>query len=180
MLFTHFRESLAERGPWRPVSRAALIAWLIFYALFLLHAATDDDGFLLLDHVNLIIHEAGHFFFSWFGFVLNILGGTLMELIVPFLLGVHFWWRRETAAVAFCAFWFFENFPYIGRYMADARVQALPLVGAGDHDWEILFGRWGLLLQDKAIGGMMNFLGWLGMLATVFWLVWMWLRTRDR
>ena len=52
---------------WRGVSRGALIAWLIFYVLFLLHAARSADGFLILDHVNLVIHEAGHFFFTWFG-----------------------------------------------------------------------------------------------------------------
>ena len=56
--------------------------------------------------------------------------------------------------------------------MADARVMALPLVGSGDHDWEILFGQWGLLLQDQKIGGATRSLGWMGMLATVAWLAW--------
>jgi hypothetical protein len=161
---------------WQPVSKPGLIGWLIFYVLFLLHAATDADGFLLLDHVNLITHEAGHFFFSWFGFTLGILGGTLGELLVPLLLAIHFWWRRETTAVAFCSFWFFENFPYIGRYMADARRLSLPLVGSGDHDWEILFTQWRLLAHDQAIGRVTTLAGWLGMLATIGWLVWRWRR----
>lgn len=168
-----------ESGEWKPVSRVALFGWLAFYTLFLLHAWTDDDGFLLLDHANLIIHEAGHFFFRWFGYIPTILGGTLMELLVPALLGVHFWVRRETTAVAFCSFWFFENFTYIGRYMADARVQMLPLVGAGDHDWEILFAHWNLLHRDRAIGGAFTFLGWIGVLATVAWLLWMHRKTND-
>ncbi len=166
-----FAEEAAEE--WRPVPRPALFGWLVFYALFLVHARTDADGFLLLDHVNLIVHEAGHFFFSWFGFTLSILGGTLGELLVPLLLGLYFRRQRHTTAVAFCAFWFFENFPYIGRYMADARRLSLPLVGAGDHDWEILFGQWGLLHLDQRIGGVVTALGWAGMLATVAWLVWM-------
>ena len=59
--------------------------------------------------------------------------------------------------------------------MADARTAALPLVGSGDSDWEILFTQWGLLTQDQRIGGIMRTLGWLGMFATVAWLAY---RTR--
>ena len=61
--------------------------------------------------------------------------------------------------------------------MVDARSLALPLVCSGEHDWEILFGRWGVLAQDRAIGGATRTLGWIGMLATLAWLVWMCLRT---
>ena len=95
--------------------------WLVFYLLFLLYAAADRTGFLVIDYANLMIHEGGHFFFSWFGHTIMILGGTLGELIVPLLCAAFFWWKRETTAVAFCSFWFFENFLYIGTYMADAR-----------------------------------------------------------
>jgi hypothetical protein len=41
---------------WQPVSNVTLIGWLAFYALFLLHAATDDDGFLFIDRANLVVH----------------------------------------------------------------------------------------------------------------------------
>ncbi len=157
-------------GEWKPVSRGAGIAWPCFYSLFLLYAFTNRSGFLFLDFVNLIIHEGGHFFFSWFGNTIMILGGTLGELLVPLLCAIYFFWQREATAFAFCSFWFFENFPYIGTYMADARTAALPLVGSGDSDWEILFSQWGLLAQDQKIGGIMRTLGWLGMLATVAWL----------
>ncbi len=159
-------------GDWKPVSRYAGIGWLCFYVLFLMYAAADRSGFLFLDYVNLIIHEAGHFFFSWFGYTITILGGTLGELIVPLLCAAYFFMQRETTGFAFCAFWFFENFPYIGTYMADARAQVLPLVGSGEHDWEILFGKWGLLIQDQKIGGTMRTLGWLGMIAVIGWLAW--------
>ncbi len=159
-------------GEWRGVSRVALVAWVTCYGLFLLYAALDEDGFLFLDYVNLATHEAGHSLFSWFGYTVMILGGTLGELLVPFLLAAYFWWQRHTTGLAFCAFWFFENFLYIGRYMADARAQALPLVGSGEHDWEILFARWNLLTQDAGIGGTTRAIGWIGMLATVGWLIW--------
>ena len=159
-------------GPWKPVSRAAAIGWLVFYIMFFLYAAFNRSGFLFFDYVNLIIHEGGHFVFSWFGYTITILGGTLGELFVPLLCGLYFFRQCELTAVAFCSFWFFENFLYIGAYMADARALALPLVGSGDHDWEILFGRWRVLQYDQRIGGITRDLGWLGMLAVMAWFAW--------
>src|SRR6266850_1228557 len=148
-------------GDWKPLSRGAGIAWLCIYALFLLYAFFDRSGFLFPDFVNLIIHEGGHFFFSWFGHTIMILGGTLGELLVPLLCAAAFFWQREPAGFAFSIFWFFENFPYIGTYMAYARTAALPLVGSEESDWTILFTQWGLLAQDQKIGGIMRTLGWL-------------------
>src|SRR5260221_5400713 len=159
-----------QLGSWKPVSRLAGIAWLCFYALFLLYAFLDRSGFLILDYVNLLIHEGGHFFFSWFGNTIMILGGTLGELLVPLLCALYFFWQRETVGFTFSVFWFFENFSYIGAYMADARTASLPLVRSGDSDLEILFTQWGLLAQDQKIGAITRTLGWLGMLATVAWL----------
>jgi hypothetical protein len=171
-----------ERPDWKPISRGALVAWLIAYGLFLLYAARDTEGFLFIDHANLVFHEAGHMLFSWFGYTITILGGTLGELLVPLGVAVYFYFRGETAGAAFGSFWFFENFLYIGTYMADARRQDLPLVGSGDfveHDWNILFSQWGLLMQDRSIGAATRLLGWCGMLATIAWLGWMHFRTSD-
>jgi hypothetical protein len=155
---------------WKPVSRLAGIAWLVFCLLFLLYAVLDTNGFLIIDYANLLIHEAGHMVFSPFGYTITILGGTLLELIVPFLCAAGFSWKRETTAVAFCAVWFFENFLYIGTYMSDARTAARPLVGSDESDWTILFTQWGVLVHDQQIGQTMRDLGYLGMLAAMAWL----------
>jgi hypothetical protein len=174
--------ALLENRPgedWRRVSTAALVAWLVFFLGFLWYAARSEEDFLFLDNVNLVIHEAGHPLFSFFGETMNILGGTLLELLVPLGIALYFWWHRHTAGVGFCSFWFFENFLYIGTYMADARRLTLPLVGSGEHDWEILFSQWGVLHLDQKIGGWTRTLGWWGMGLTVVWLVWMWRRTAS-
>ena len=154
-------------GEWKPASRGAIIAWLVAYSLFLLYAALSRSGFLFVDYVNLIIHEGGHFFFSWFGYIITIFGGTLAELLVPLLCTAYFFWRRELTGFAFSLFWFFENFLYIGVYMADARAQNLPLVGSGEHDWEILFSYTRLLNHGQQIGHATCLLGWLGMFAVL-------------
>lgn len=162
---------------WRPVSKAVLIGWLTFYALFLLHAFTNKEGFLIIDNANLIVHESGHLLFGWFGQTLGLWGGTLMELLVPLALAVYFAFNRQTTGTAFCAFFLFENLLYISVYMADARTQELPLITVGDpenggHDWFNIFSRLGLLQQDTAIAGMVKTVGWMGMLAAVAWLIW--------
>jgi hypothetical protein len=172
----------ADASEWKAVTRAGLIGWLVAYALFLVYAARDTEGFLAIDHVKLVFHEAGHMFFSWFGHTIMILGGTLGELLVPLGVAVYFGLRRETTGVGFAAFWFFENFLYIGTYMADARRMELPLVGMGDtldHDWNILFSQWGVLMHDRDIAAVTRGAGWVGMVGVMGWLVGMHLRGRD-
>lgn len=161
---------LPETQPWDRVSRYAGIAWLVAYALFLLHAFRDSSGFLFPDNVNLMIHEAGHMFFAWGGNTLMLLGGTLGELLVPALCGFYFLFRGQPFGFAFSSFWFFENFLYIGTYMKDARSNALPLVNSDTGDWTLLFGQWGLLEWDLRIGQLVRSMGWVGMLATMGWL----------
>ena len=163
---------------WEPVSKTATIAWLAFYGLFLLHALTDGDGFLIIDQVNLIVHEAGHLLFGWLGPTAGLWGGTLLELLVPLALALHFAYHRQTTGAAFAVFFFFENFLYFSVYMADARAQALPLVTVGDpdafqgHDWFLILSRWGLLAYDVSIARVVRMAGWVGMLGTLGWLAW--------
>jgi hypothetical protein len=169
------RDKFAE--DWKPVGRPALIAWLVFYALFLLYLLRAGGGFTLFDNVNLVVHEAGHAFFGWFGPTIGIMGGTIMQLLVPLLLCVSFAWQRHTSGAAFCAFVFFENFLYVATYMADARARALPLVTLGDpdnaeHDFFHIFSQFGVLQHDTQIAALVRFLGWAGMLAAVAWLAW--------
>ncbi len=174
------REWLCPEDGFTPVSRGALVGWGVFYALFLLYAATNTSGFLFIDHANLMTHEAGHFFFSGFGYYTQILGGTIGQLLAPLLCTLVFVRRGETPAVAFCAFWFFQNFLYIATYMGDARTSALPLVGSDESDWTILFSHWGVLIHDRTIAAWTRGGGWIGMLASVVWLGWMNLRPVQR
>ena len=162
---------------WKPVSNAALIGWLAFYALFLLYAFTDKEGFLIIDNANLVVHESGHLLFGWFGPTIGLWGGTLMELLVPLLLAIYFAFSRQATGTAFCVFFLFENLLYISVYMADARAQELPLVTVGDpenggHDWFNIFSQLGLLEHDTLIAAVVKAIGWLGMLATMAWLIW--------
>lgn len=161
--------------PWKPVSRPALVAWLIFYVWFLGYAFSAHGGYLFIDSANLIVHEGGHNLFSWFGHTLMLWGGTLLQWLVPFLLAVYFFTQRQTTGFVFCLFFFFENWLYTATYMADARAQVLPLVTTGDsdfveHDFFAIFSSLGVLKHDTQIAAVVRVLGWCGMIAIVAWL----------
>lgn len=161
---------------WEPVSRPALIGWLVFYGIFLLHALTDQDRYLIIDYVFLPIHEGGHLQFGWLGQTLGVLGGTILQLLVPLVLSVYFAHERRPTGAAFAAFFYFENYLNMGVYMADARAHALEYVTIGDgesveHDRFYILSRLGLLERDTLIGGLTRFLGWVGMIATAAWLI---------
>ncbi len=95
--------------------------------------------------VDLIIHEAGHVFFLVFGQFLHVLGGSLLQVAVPALCAVYFFWQRQPASFAVALFWMGESITDVAIYMADARAMALPLLGGGHHDWNYLLGTLGLL-----------------------------------
>ncbi|MGC1598247.1 MAG: hypothetical protein WA774_23045 [Candidatus Acidiferrales bacterium] len=178
-------ESWTDRVPaledleqdWEPVPGAALIAWTIFYLLFLYQVARGSGILLLMDNVFVPIHEGGHLLFRFCGEFISIAGGTFLQLFVPFSLAVYFLFRRQSQGVAFCLFFFFEQFLPIATYMADARAQELPLLTVGDseyviHDWNYLFGKLGVLAHDTQIATAFRMIGWLGMIGVVVWLIW--------
>jgi hypothetical protein len=161
--------------PWKPILRPAVIAWSVFYAAFMLYAFSAHGGFLFIDSANLVVHEGGHNLFGWFGPALGLWGGTMLQWLVPFVLAAYFFKERQPAGFAFCAFFFFENWLYTATYMADARLQQLPLVTTGDpdfveHDWYAIFSRLGVLNHDTQIAAVVRLLGWCGMLIVTGWL----------
>jgi len=162
-------------NPRQPVSRPALVSWLIFYAGFLIYALHANGGMLFIDLANLVVHEGGHNLSRWFGPTLELWGGTLLQWLVPCLLSAYFFTHRQTTGFVFCLFFFFENWLYTATYMADARAQVLPLVTTGDpefaeHDFFRIFSDLGVLNYDTKIAVVVRLLGWCGMIAVVVWL----------
>jgi len=170
-------------APWKPISRPAVVAWLVFYVLFLGYAFSAHGGYLFIDSANLVVHEGGHNLFGWFGPTLGLWGGTLLQWLVPFLLAAYFFSERQPSGFVFCLFFFFENWLYTATYMADARAQVLPLVTTGDpdfveHDFYAIFSRLGVLDYDTKIALVVRMLGWCGMIACAVWMA-MRLRTGN-
>jgi hypothetical protein len=113
----------------------------------------------LLDAVDLAIHETGHLVFAPFGEFLGFFGGTLLQLALPAAFVVYFWRRGDRHGASIVLWWVAQNCWNVSVYVSDARAQALPLVGGGEHDWAYLFGRLGWIRDDQAIALGVRLLG---------------------
>ena len=166
---------------WEVVTTGRLIGFGIGAGLFVLLVLVSEPGFVfLIDHANLMFHEAGHPILGLLSSRLEPYGGTLGQLVFPIVLAVSFWRKDQPLSFAGAWIWFFENCLNIARYMADARAQELPLVGGGDHDWNTIFGRWHVLAYDRRIATVVKIIGLIGMAAVCAWVVWRWYRDRER
>jgi hypothetical protein len=166
---------------WEPVTKGRLVGFAAGLGIFLLVLSRSEPGFFfLVDHANLLFHEAGHPIVGLFSARLEPYGGTLAQLVFPVALAISFWRRREAIGVAAASIWFFENWLNIARYLADARRMELPLVGGGDHDWNTILSAWGLLNWDMRIAAMLRTGAWLGIAASCAWIGWRAWQDRDR
>ncbi len=167
-------------GAWQPIPPARFALFLVAAIAFFAALALDGGGYLfVLDDANLLFHEAGHVIFGLFGPAMGLYGGTLGQLVFPLCGMVGFRMRRDAVGCAACSIWFFQNWLSISRYMADARAQALPLVGGGEHDWDAIFSRWHALPLDRAIASVAHAIGWLGMAGTVAAVTWCFFFTKP-
>ena len=53
----------------------------------------------IFDGINLVIHEAGHLAFSYFGELLEIAGGTILQLMAPIVAAFAFYRQKDYFAV---------------------------------------------------------------------------------
>ena len=136
--------------------RLALTAILAVYGWLCLRT---PGSYRWLDSLDLAIHESGHLIFAPFGETLAMLGGTLLQLILPAAFIVALWRGGDRHGATVPLWWLGQNCWNISVYIKDARTQALPLVGGGEHDWAFLLGQWDLMERDLAIGGAVYFAG---------------------
>lgn len=108
----------------------------------------------LIDNVDLVIHEAGHVFFSLFGKFIYTLGGTLMQIIIPGIIARFFFRNSYRTGVQIGLLWLGQNFINISVYAADANAQKLHLLGGNRvyHDWNYILNQIGLIEYDQTIG----------------------------
>lgn len=123
-----------------------VIVWLVM----------NRGTYTWIDNADLVIHEAGHFFFRIFGQFIYTLGGTLMQILLPSLITWHFWRNKYRTGTQIGLLWLGQNIINISVYAADARAQALPLLGGDNvyHDWTYILGALNLMQYDTEVGYM--------------------------
>ena len=160
----------ADAGPmetthWRLWGRyvvVAVAAATISFFAFVLRSPVP-----IFDWVDLGIHELGHMLVMSGPRMLHFLAGSLAQVTFPAGLAVYFLWRQQDrAAAGFCLAWAGTSMWDVSVYIADAPVQALPLIGGGTHDWAYLLGPQGWDAIDRA-GSIAGFVDLMGMAAAI-------------
>lgn len=119
-------------------------------------------GPLWFTHLILLyIHEAGHLLFSVFGRTMNILGGSLLQVLAPAVWYVTA--LSEGSRLRFTALFFTGlSLMDVSIYMKDAAMLQLPLIGglsSTHHDWKNLFEQWDLINESGMLGEMVFWSG---------------------
>ncbi len=137
-----------------------LIVTVIASAYFF-WCAYDPSQWHLIDGVNLLIHEAGHFVFRPFGEFMMIAGGSLFQVIMPALFVAYFLYLSKLYSAALVLFWVGESLINVSVYAGDSLALQLPLLGGEDsfHDWNYLLSTLNLLAATAKIAGAIRLLG---------------------
>lgn len=164
----------------RSITLARLAAVAAFALLCLGFHWLGESGWVpILDSANLVLHEAGHPLIGVLSGRLMVYGGTIFQLAFPLAAAWHFQRSGNCAGAAAAMVWLGENLLNVARYMADARVQELPLVGGGEHDWAEIFSRWGVLQLDTRVAGLTRWLAVLIIGGALLWLYRRWQAQQD-
>ncbi len=130
-----------------------------------------------MHRVNLVFHEAGHVIFMPFGRFLSILGGTLGQWLIPFIVLCSFVLKsRDIFGATIGLWWLGQSTMDAAPYINDARAGQLILLGGvtgrdqpGYHDWENILRDLGWLQYDHTIAGIVNTVGAGLMIMSFIW-----------
>jgi hypothetical protein len=166
---------------WFGVAVLALLTW------HFARAPLDGralDSFLHLP--DLIFHEAGHVLFSPFGRFMTVLGGSLLQVLVPLVCaGTFLYQQNDRFATAVCTWWAGQNLVDLAPYIADARRLQLVLIGGRTgaevegHDWEYLLTSLGWLHLDLTLGRSAQIAGTIVMVSALAWAIATIVRQQD-
>ena len=100
-------------------------------------------GSTFLHVVNGAFHQYGHIVFKDYGVTFALLGGSLLQILVPLGLCAYFTLRQgDNFPASLMLWWVGENFLDIAPYVADNAERAIvvPETLASQHDWNALLG----------------------------------------
>ncbi|WP_309572401.1 hypothetical protein [Deinococcus sp.] len=128
----------------------------------------------LLDSVNLVFHEAGHVVFGLLGETIMLLGGSVMQVVVPLACAGAFLLRRDRYAAGIVTLWAGQSLMSVAAYVRDAPTRNLDLI-TGDpdtHDWWQLLGAANALSAAAPLGNAIAFLAFAALVIGVLLAVW--------
>ncbi len=145
-----------------------VISLLVF--IYCMNIAMHPTAWHFIDNVDLVFHEAGHWVFMFFGDFICVAGGTLMQLLIPFVVFLHLFTTGQRYSAYLVLYWLGQSFVNVSVYARDAQDMVLPLLG-GDgtgHDWHWLLSHLGVLEYTSLIAGSIFTVGCFLFLAAVY------------
>jgi hypothetical protein len=129
--------------------------------------------------LTLVIHEAGHLVCRGLGDTMYVLGGSLLQLLVPaFVAAYLLLFQRDWFGFAVGLAWLGLSGWNLATYVADASRQDLPLASLSpsvpEHDWAKLLTQWHLLNDCDAIASgvrVFAFAAWAMAMALGVWVL---------
>ena len=140
-----------------------LLIYLCFFvwgwSFILTDMKSQEVNASFMHNINLVFNEAGHVIFRLFGNFMAILGGSLLQLIIPLLVMLTFIFKhRDNFAASIGLWWLAQSMMDLMPYISDARAQEMWLLGGvqgkdipGIHDWNNILSRLELLEYDQVL-----------------------------
>ena len=155
----------------------AFVLVLLYSWTFVTYSLEPNVSNSFLHNVDLAFHEAGHIIFMPFGRFMTILGGSLMQVLIPLILaGAFLLYYRNPFAATVTFWWVGQSLVDIAPYIYDARNRQLVLLGgktgrddSAMHDWYNILSQLDLLRFDHAIARGTKYLGVLIILTALVW-----------
>jgi len=153
---------------------------LLYSWKFITFPLEPNMGHSFLHNVDLVFHEAGHIIFMPLGRFMSILGGSLMQVLVPLIFaGAFLLYYRNPFAASVTFWWVGQSLVDIAPYIYDARNRELVLLGgitgrddSTVHDWYNILSQLDLLRFDHAIAQGTKTLGVMVILGALVWGGW--------
>jgi hypothetical protein len=167
------------------LGRLVVVVAVAIWTVSLVTVPMDDVMGSFLHLINLPFHEAGHIIFCPLGRFMTILGGSLMQVLVPAVCAAALYVQNnDPFGAALCVWWMGENLLDLAPYINDARALNLMLLGGPanaveGHDWEALLTSLGWLHLDHRLANGAHFIGAAIMAAALVWATVATVRTYD-
>lgn len=130
--------------------------------------------FFIIDTLDLLLHEGGHTIFGLFGWrFLTILGGSLMAVLIPFLLFLTAWDKKQKVLAQACLFQMGYSIFVSAIYCADAYYRVLPLIGNDEskegHDYANMLGALNIVHKNMEVAWVIFSFGVLFLILSFIW-----------
>jgi hypothetical protein len=160
---------------WGRVALFAAFALWGFYFISL-DLRTNEIGDSFMHRINLVFHEAGHVIFMPFGQFMQVLGGSLAQLLMPAIVtGVLAFRNQDNFGASIGLWWFGQSMKDLAPYINDARDLQLQLLTGHSqdvpetHDWANILLDLGLIHKDRQIARADDVIGSIVILVALAW-----------